>query len=124
MNMNMHLDFWNLIELLCMFFGAVFVMFRLLLWQFEKRQEERWAAQDQKAEQIEQFQKERWNRLNEKASKAEHVERQLLELRAELPLQYVRREDYILGQSVLMSKIDAVFAKIETLLIKGAKNDG
>lgn len=48
------------------------------------------------------------------------VERDLMALRAELPREYVRREDYIRGQSVLEAKIDAVAAKLEVVKLQGA----
>lgn len=44
----------------------------------------------------------------------QRVERELLTLKADLPLNYVRREDYIRGQSVLEAKLDALATKIET----------
>ena len=50
------------------------------------------------------------------------VERELLELKADLPQSYVRLEDYIRGQSLLEAKMDALAVRIENLLLKGAKN--
>jgi hypothetical protein len=57
---------------------------------------------------------------NQKQNKEEWIkmERSLLELRAELPLQYVRREDYIRGQSVLETKLDAIVVKFENAMLK------
>lgn len=52
------------------------------------------------------------------------VERELMELRAELPNQYVRREDYIRGQSVVEAKLDAVAAKLEVVQMQGARREG
>lgn len=52
------------------------------------------------------------------------VERDLMELRAELPNQYVRREDYIRGQSVVEAKLDAVAAKLEVVQMQGARREG
>lgn len=51
------------------------------------------------------------------------VERDLMELRAELPNQYVRREDYIRGQSVVEAKLDAVAAKLEVVQMQGARRE-
>lgn len=51
-----------------------------------------------------------------------NVERELLELKADLPKSYVRREDYIRGQSLLEAKMDTLAVKIENLLLKGVKN--
>ena len=46
------------------------------------------------------------------------IERELLELRAELPVQYVRREDYVRGQTVIESKLDSLYSKLETLQLR------
>ncbi|MBJ3229777.1 hypothetical protein JGB83_23460, partial [Salmonella enterica subsp. enterica serovar Stanley] len=42
-------------------------------------------------------------------------EREFLEFRADLPLHYVRREDYLRGQAVLEAKLDALYSKIELI---------
>lgn len=47
------------------------------------------------------------------------IERELLELRAELPLQYVRREDYVRGQTVIESKLDSLYSKLELIQLRG-----
>lgn len=53
--------------------------------------------------------------LKTDAGQWQRVERELLNLKAELPLHYVRREDYIRGQSVLEAKQDALYSRIELL---------
>jgi hypothetical protein len=42
-------------------------------------------------------------------------EKSVLRLRAELPVEYVRREDWIRFSTVIDSKLDAVMARIEAL---------
>jgi len=49
------------------------------------------------------------------AAQWQRVERELLMLKADLPLHYVRREDYIRGQSVMEAKQDALYSRIELL---------
>ena len=46
------------------------------------------------------------------------IERELLDLRAELPVQYVRREDYVRGQTVIESKLDSLYSKLETIQLR------
>ncbi|MEX2475052.1 hypothetical protein [Marinobacter sp.] len=46
------------------------------------------------------------------------VERELMELRADLPVLYVRREDYIRGQSVIEAKLDSLALKLENVQLK------
>ncbi|MDF5991266.1 hypothetical protein P4119_17475 [Pseudomonas aeruginosa] len=48
-----------------------------------------------------------------------------MSLKAELPIQYVRREDYIRGQSVIEAKLDGLAVKLENAQLRslmGAKN--
>lgn len=50
------------------------------------------------------------------------VDRDLMQLRAELPEKYVRREDYVRGQTVIEAKLDAINSKVELVQIQGARN--
>ncbi len=51
----------------------------------------------------------------------QRVERDLLSLRADLPLHYVRREDYVRGQTVIEAKIDAVAISLQNLQLKSVQ---
>ncbi len=108
--MTIQVEFWALLSflagLLLSFLGAAFAMGRLLLGQVEKRLDTRFAALERHA--------------NEEAGEWRRVERELLDLRAELPLHYVRREDYIRGQSVIEAKLDGLALRIENHALKGA----
>ena len=44
------------------------------------------------------------------------IERDIMRLQADLPDKYVRREDYIRGQTILESKMDALYQRIDTLI--------
>lgn len=50
------------------------------------------------------------------------VERELLNLKAELPVHYVRREDYIRGQSVIEAKLDGLGTKLENAHLRALKD--
>lgn len=50
------------------------------------------------------------------------LERDFLEWKAEMPLQYVRREDYVRGQTIIEAKLDAVYNKLEVVRMKGSGN--
>ena len=52
------------------------------------------------------------------------LERDFLEFKADLPTRYVAREDYIRGQTVIEAKLDAVFAKLETVQIRQGVGNG
>lgn len=53
----------------------------------------------------------------------QRVERELLTLKADMPIHYVRREDYIRGQSTLEAKVDGVGMKLENALLRAAKTN-
>jgi hypothetical protein len=42
-------------------------------------------------------------------------------LKAELPLHYVRREDYVQAVATIMAKLDAMALRFENILLKGEK---
>ena len=83
--MKLSIDFWEVISLMLSFVGLMFAAGKLLLAHRESETN--------------------WSKL----------EREFLEFRAELPLHYVRREDYLRGQAVLEAKLDALYSKIELL---------
>ena len=56
----------------------------------------------------------------EEAAQWQRVERDLLKMQAEMPLHYVRREDYIRGQSVIEAKLDALGSKLEAAQLRAA----
>ena len=47
------------------------------------------------------------------------LDRDFMQWKAELPLQYVRREDYIRNQTVIEAKLDAVALRLENWQLKG-----
>ena len=56
------------------------------------------------------------------ANQWQRVERELLNLKADLPLHYVRREDYIRGQSVIEAKLDGLGTKLENAHLRTVNN--
>lgn len=48
----------------------------------------------------------------------QRVERELLTMKADMPLHYVRREDYIRGQSVIEAKLDGIGVKLENVQLR------
>jgi len=105
------LDLWNLIYVLIAFIGFSAGAAKLLLSQFEKRQSERHSSILQQLQA--HFAEEKLT--VEKLSK---LERDFLEWRGELPLNYVRRDDFIRTQSTIETKIDALALRIENALLK------
>ena len=50
------------------------------------------------------------------------LERDFLKWQADMPLHYVRREDYVRGQTVIEAKLDAMYNKLEVVQLKGASS--
>lgn len=97
--MKLQVNFWEVVSLMLSFMGFIFAAGKILLAQIEKRLSERFDALERSRQQSEI----NWSRL----------ERELLEFRADMPLNYVRREDYIRGQTVIEAKLDALYSKID-----------
>ncbi len=115
--MDVHFELWQLITLLITFLGAAAGAGKLILSQSLWALDSRFLGMEISAKE----RKERLgNRLDsleammrEDAENWRNVERDLLQLKADMPLQYVRREDYIRGQSVIEAKLDSVAGKLE-----------
>jgi hypothetical protein len=96
------LEPWHLITFGIALISAFAAVLKILFAQFVKNMDGRFSALHDDAK--------NWTRL----------EREFLNFKADLPLHYVRREDYVRGQTVLEAKLDAVFTKIENIQLQGA----
>ncbi|MEO1902622.1 MAG: hypothetical protein ABGX87_12770 [Alcanivorax sp.] len=105
-------------------FLAIIVSVVVLFIGFSRRQEK--TFQEHLDTKFENLGKE-LTRLNDakdrNAGQIAKVERDLLELKADLPEKYVRREDHIRGQSLIESKLDGLAMKLENLQLREAKRD-
>jgi len=110
--MSIEITLWQLVTLLLAFFGACAGAGKLLLSQTQRHIDQRFALVSASMAGIEKA-----NR--EEANQWKQVERDLMALKADLPLNYVRREDYIRGQSVIESKLDGLATKIENSQLRG-----
>lgn len=117
------IDLWVLLTsfvgCLAAFFTACAGAGRLLLGQFQKHMDARFVVIDEKLASIDAANK-------EEAVQWKQVERDLMALKADLPLNYVRREDYTRGQSIIEAKLDGLASKIEAAQLRGmlgVKND-
>lgn len=110
---TIQVDFWNLVLLLLAFFGCIGAMVKFFLVQSGKREAERFASL---VKSIDEYAAQ--SKLT--ASDIQRLEREFLQWKADVPVQYVRREDYIRGQAVLEAKMDALYSKLEVVQLKGA----
>jgi hypothetical protein len=113
--MTLQLELWHAILLAIAFLGFVFAAGKILLNQVEKHIDERFTTQTIRLSQIEASQKQDANRWID-------LERQFLNFKADLPLNYVRREDYVQAVASIMIKLDAMSVRFENILLRGQKN--
>ena len=117
--MMLQIEFWQLVSLcftgLGVFAGVLWKLVRAGLNQAQTTQRESQLQLLQRLDVIDQS-----NR--EAADKSNKQERDLMQLKIDLARDYVRREDYILGQAVLEAKLDKIFEKLEVVQLKGERN--
>ena len=125
--MTMQLEMWQLILLLLAFFGCVFAFSRILLGQFEKRLEEKFKAQEEaRATGAASLRAaiEGYTAQGVRTSdQVQRLERDFLKWQADLPLQYVRREDYVRNQTIIEAKLDGLALKLENIQLRGLRHD-
>ena len=118
--MMISLELWHLITLLLAFFGAVAGFGKILLAEFEKRQGERFDAQESSRKEAQAHWDMRFSTLEKDSGDWMRLERDFLKFRADLPLLYVIRDDYVRNQTVIEAKLDSLALRIENAQLKGA----
>ncbi|WP_041523609.1 hypothetical protein [Gilvimarinus agarilyticus] len=105
----LQLEAWQVISILLTCMGGFLAGLQFLFLQFRKALDEKFGAFDK-----------RFGALEAEAKQWQQMERELLELKAELPLHYVRREDYVRNQTVIESKLDAIAVRQENFQLREA----
>ncbi len=117
--MQVQIDLWELIlalaGLIGAFAGLVWLFGTILVKQFKTLLEARFSA-------IHADATKRADADAKVEGQLRQFEKDFLTFQRDMPLQYVRREDYIRGQTVIESKLDAVYSKLELVQIQGAKH--
>lgn len=127
--MTFQLEFTQLIgwaiALMGLFITVVTGLFKLLLSQVEGRLGERFTSQDKAREAASHHWEQSFKKVLEQQDKdadvVSQLEKTFLRWQAELPLHYVRREDYVRNQTVIEAKLDALASKLEVIQINGAR---
>lgn len=106
--MMVQADFWQLVGLAVSLLGGfaaiIFGAGRLIAGQFERRIDERFNALEEQRKR--------------EADGITSLEREFLRFQADLPLHYVRREDYVRGQSIVEAKLDGLATKIDNAQLR------
>jgi len=125
--MEMTIDFWTLLGgitgILVTFLTLLLSGGKLLLSQFEKRLDVRFVGFERTQRAAETHMDVRFTTIETAMAKGNEevlrIERELMQLKAELPGNYVRRDDFIRIQSVIETKIDGLAARIENAILRG-----
>jgi hypothetical protein len=107
---KIELEFWHLVMLTCSIIGAFWGLAKMILAQAQKNIDEKFAGMVV--------------HLNRQDDNARRLERDLMEMRAELPRDYVRREDYTQAIATIMTKIDAMGLRVESYFRELMTNKG
>ena len=107
--MTLQLELWHALLLVGAFLAVIARFGRVLLGQIDRRLDERFKAQAEL--------------LDGNTAKVDRLERDFLEFRADLPLHYVRREDYVRGQSIVEAKLDGLAAMVSNAQLRASMKD-
>lgn len=110
--MVFELTLGNVITVLALFIAALWALVKVISIQQERRLGDRF---DELGKSMVTIAKAQENNANATLE----LERELLRWKAELPLQYVLRDDYIRNQTVIEAKLDAVARMLGTAAQKG-----
>ncbi len=107
--MTIQIDLWQLVGAatgMLVFFGGMAVgLFERLLKRAEKSLENHISALEGRFVEVKDL-------TQRGVDKADQLEKDFLRFQADLPLNYVRREDYVRGQSVIEAKLDALYTML------------
>ena len=99
---------------------------KLLLSQIDKRLDTRFDSLEQSAKQgdleIRTILQQHIQDESKTNDQLINLERQMLNWKADLPLQYVRREDFIRNQTIIESKLDGLALKLENTQLRGGSS--
>lgn len=93
--------------------GGYFALGKILVSQFNHGLDQRFQQQEQARQEGRQQSDARLQRFEDNQNR---LERELLNLKAEMPREYVRREDYIRSETVVGSKLDALNIKLDSFI--------
>lgn len=110
--MNITVEFWQVVGLVVTIIGAFFTLAKMLLQGSQRSIDEKFKLMS--------------DHMRSQDESSRRLERELMELKVELPRDYVRREDYTQAVAMIMTKLDAMALRVEQSfrdLIKGPRHE-
>ena len=124
--MTLTIDFWQLLGLIFSGIGALWAVVKVTATQARDHLDERFEAQEKSRTENHAAMDKRLNAIEttnrQEAGNWQRMEREILQLKAELPLNYVRREDYVQAVATIMAKLDAMSMRFENILLRRGKD--
>lgn len=125
--MTVELNLANLIFILIAMLSAFWALVKIIAVQTQKHLDARFTVQEvsrnenqiqitRRLDNIETVNREDTNQW-------QRVERELMRLQVDMPLNYVRREDYVQAVASILVKLDAAQMRHENLLLKGLRHE-
>lgn len=106
--MSFELSVYHVITLVGALVGAFWALAKMMLGQTDRMIREQFAEVKQHLKNQDETQR--------------RLERELMDLKAELPRDYVRREDYTQAIALIMTKLDAMALRFEAVVMR--RNNG
>ena len=117
--MTVQIDFWHILGFVTMLLGAFWGLIKIIVWQFNGDLQRRFESMEDMRKSTATTDAERFDKI-ETMHRAH--ERDFLNLKAELPEKYVRREDAIRAETLVNAKLDGLALRLDTVL-RNQKNE-
>ncbi|MBL8512170.1 MAG: hypothetical protein JNM52_11065 [Betaproteobacteria bacterium] len=118
--MQIDISFYHVISLAAMLLTGAWGLVLVIIRQFDARLTDKFSALDHSRAEDKKIWEERYNKQE---AALRHVDREVTDLKAELPERYWRREDAIRETATIHAKVDGLAAKIEMLIMQTARSN-
>lgn len=109
--MNLQIELWQGISLVISILGGIALLGKIAIAQISRGEDLRHAALGTQIANIEAA-------MRQETAQWQRLECELLKLQADLPMHYVRRDDFVRVQSIIESKLDGLALRIENASLK------
>jgi hypothetical protein len=113
--LTLQLTLTHLITLAVFFLGTLFGLVKYIVYQQEQREKDRYATLANSLASL-------GTELRQEAEATLQLERQLMQFKAELPRDYVRRDDFVRAIGTIEAKVDNFALRMERALM--TRNSG
>lgn len=112
--MTFELTMANVITLFALFFTVLAALLKAIAWQAEKRSNEKFSALQASIDALAKV-------AREDAALVRQLETRIYQLQAELPRDYVRRDDFVQVLGQINTRIDNFALRVETAIFKSSQ---